>query len=189
MFDAIASLLGGERANAANREIAHNNNVWSERMANSAHQREVDDLRAAGLNPILSAGGNGASTPSAQGATMLDTISPAVASAREAKQLKMNEEKQNQEIQNMKKAGNLTDAQKEKTQFESLLLKNELPKTNIMSDFYQSGKKIYDDLDSYKLKNFLPWMEKKIKSNRDTWKETIDMMEKNNSKKFKLENK
>jgi len=36
-------------------------NLWSSRRADTAHQREVKDLRAAGLNPVLSArGGQGA---------------------------------------------------------------------------------------------------------------------------------
>lgn len=42
-------------------------------LANTAHQREVEDLRLAGLNPILSATGSGAPTPSL-GTPNLDNV-------------------------------------------------------------------------------------------------------------------
>lgn len=44
---------------------------WSYKMASTAHQIEVDDMRKAGLNPILSAtGGSGASAPGATGGSV-----------------------------------------------------------------------------------------------------------------------
>lgn len=49
--------------NQQNMAIAAMNNATQIDMANSAHQREVADLRKAGLNPILSAGGSGSATP------------------------------------------------------------------------------------------------------------------------------
>lgn len=58
------NLKQSRHVNDVNWQIAAMNNATQIDMANSAHQREVQDLRAAGLNPILSAGGSGASTPS-----------------------------------------------------------------------------------------------------------------------------
>lgn len=56
-----------------NASEAAKNRDWQEMMSNTAHQREIRDLQAAGLNPVLSAsGGNGAAVTSgatAQGVT------------------------------------------------------------------------------------------------------------------------
>ena len=99
-----ASLFGGllqnqqnrqeaERARAFNAEQAQLNRDFQERMSNTAYQRSVADMRAAGINPMLAYQKGGASTPggsSASGgqARMENVTSGAVNSAMAAKRLK-----------------------------------------------------------------------------------------------------
>lgn len=60
---AVGNIFGDKKANDQNIDQTSQNRQWQEEMSNTAHQREVKDLIAAGLNPILSANKGGATTP------------------------------------------------------------------------------------------------------------------------------
>jgi len=70
LFDLFGTIL----TNNANSAQASRQMEFQASMSNTQHTREVQDLINAGLNPILSAGGSGASAPGGAMATMQNPL-------------------------------------------------------------------------------------------------------------------
>ena len=79
---AIGSYMGAKKANEFNWSAYQAQQHWEQYLRSSAHTQEVQDLRTAGLNPVLSAGGGGASSHAISVPMQQDIVGPAFASGK-----------------------------------------------------------------------------------------------------------
>lgn len=98
---ATATLVGSVLTNAANFAMGERQNRFTRQMSSTAHQRQAEDLRRAGINPLLGAGGVGASSPVGSQVRFEDSISKSVTSGLNAKINKAQLDKLYAETQNV----------------------------------------------------------------------------------------
>lgn len=132
-ISAIGSLFGGNSANKANKEMAREQMQFQERMSNTEVQRRVEDLKAAGLNPML-AYNSAASAPQGARAEIKNVVGDAVESGvrafgagTAAKLAKAQVALVNEQIANVNAQTVNTQEQAVKTRVESDLLRENFP--------------------------------------------------------------
>lgn len=142
-FQAGASIINQERTNQANAQQASKNRkfqgkeadenrAFQERMSNSAYQRQTEDMKMAGINPMLAFSAGGASTPNGSGvsgaqAHMENNIDSAISTALGVKRLKKDLKQADAEIEARKSAAGHSRAMIDKTRAETDLIKKDVP--------------------------------------------------------------
>jgi hypothetical protein len=103
LSDLVGSIGGSLVSGIFNRSSAQDQMAFQQQMSNTSYQRAVEDMKLAGINPMLAAKVGGASTPGGAGWSMPD-MGGAVSSAVQAQRTRA-------ETSNIKKQGDVLDKQ------------------------------------------------------------------------------
>lgn len=130
------SFLGGERSNAASAKAADRQMDFQREMYSSRYQMQMEDMKKAGLNPILSYGQAPPGSPSGSSYTAADSLSPAVNSAMASQRL-------SEELKNMRETNKkiqseteLNQALKKRASVDAALSATQLPKSAALGQLY-----------------------------------------------------